>query len=286
MRQMKIAQSITNRDAGSFDKYLTDISRIDLLTVEEEIVLTRKIKKGDKAAKEKLIKANLRFVISVAKRYQSKDLRLGDLISEGNLGLIKAAERFDETKGFKFISFAVWWIRQSIMQAIQDQRRMVRLPGNQTLGIMKINKATEKLEQELERLPTYEELSEATELSVEKIVDYLLSAPMTYSLDMHANDDSEFCLMDTITNENSPESDAILIGESFKTDLNRMLMVLPEREQKILQLFYGLNNETPLTLDDMIPVFDLSKERIRQLKDKALKTLRTHFKRTPISNYN
>lgn len=285
MRQLKIAQSITNRDTDSIDKYLTDIGRIDLLTIEEELSLAKRIKKGDTAALDKLVKTNLRFVVSVAKKYQNRGLQLADLISEGNLGLIKAAHRFDDTKGFKFISFAVWWIRQSIMQALADQKRMIRLPGNQVLGIIKINKAADLLEQQLERLPTYEELSVATELSQEKVADYLSSAPLSYSLDMTTNEESGFTLMDTLANDNVPNTDALMITESLSEDLNRTLGVLPEREKWIITLFFGLDNHTALTLDDMVEVFNLSKERIRQLKDRALKTLRQNCRTPYLAEY-
>lgn len=285
MRQLKIAPSITNRDSESIDKYLTDIGRIDLVNVEEELNLARRIKKGDKAALDKLVKTNLRFVVSVAKKYQNRGLQLADLISEGNLGLIKAAERFDDTKGFKFISFAVWWIRQSIMQALADQKRMIRLPGNQVLGIIKINKASDLLEQKLERLPTYEELSQATELSEDKVSDYLSSAPLSFSLDMTANDESGFSLLDSLANTNVPNTDAQMITESLSEDLQRTLGVLPEREKWIITLFFGLDNHTALTLDDMVGVFNLSKERIRQLKDRALKTLRQHCRTPYLAEY-
>lgn len=285
MRQLKIAQSITNRDTDSIDKYLTDIGRIDLLSIDEELSLAKRIKKGDTVALDKLVKTNLRFVVSVAKKYQNRGLQLADLISEGNLGLIKAAHRFDDTKGFKFISFAVWWIRQSIMQALADQKRMIRLPGNQVLGIIKINKAADLLEQKLERLPTYEELSIATELSQEKVADYLSSAPLSYSLDMTTNEESGFTLMDTLANDNVPSTDALMMTESLSEDLNRTLGVLPEREKWIITLFFGLDNHTALTLDDMVEVFNLSKERIRQLKDRALKTLRQNCRTPYLAEY-
>jgi len=285
MRQLKIAQSITNRDTDSIDKYLTDIGRIDLLSIDEELSLAKRIKKGDTVALDKLVKTNLRFVVSVAKKYQNRGLQLADLISEGKLGLIKAAHRFDDTKGFKFISFAVWWIRQSIMQALADQKRMIRLPGNQVLGIIKINKAADLLEQKLERLPTYEELSVATELSQEKVADYLSSAPLSYSLDMTTNEESGFTLMDTLANDNVPNTDALMMTESLSEDLNRTLGVLPEREKWIITLFFGLDNHTALTLDDMVEVFNLSKERIRQLKDRALKTLRQNCRTPYLAEY-
>lgn len=285
MRQLKIAPSITNRDSESIDKYLTDIGRIDLVNVEEELNLARRIKKGDKAALDKLVKTNLRFVVSVAKKYQNRGLQLADLISEGNLGLIKAAERFDDTKGFKFISFAVWWIRQSIMQALADQKRMIRLPGNQVLGIIKINKASDLLEQKLERLPTYEEISQETELSADKVSDYLSSAPLSFSLDMTTNEESGFSLLDSLANTNVPNTDAQMMTESLSEDLQRTLGVLPEREKWIITLFFGLDNHTALTLDDMVEVFNLSKERIRQLKDRALKTLRQQCRTPYLAEY-
>ncbi|EDM35739.1 RNA polymerase sigma-70 factor [Pedobacter sp. BAL39] len=285
MRQLKIGQSITNRETNSIDKYLTDIGRIGLLSVEEELGLARRIKKGDEAALDKLVKTNLRFVVSVAKKYQNKGLQLADLISEGNLGLIKAAQRFDDTKGFKFISFAVWWIRQSIMQALADQKRMIRLPGNQVLGIIKINKAADELEQVLERAPTYEELAMATEFSEAKVADYLDSAPLSYSLDMTTHEESDFSLMDTLVNENTPDTDELMMKESMSEDVRRSLSILPEREKWIIIFFFGLDNHTALTLDDMTDVFQLSKERIRQLKDRALKTLKTSCRKSFLAEY-
>lgn len=284
MRQIKIGQSITNRDSDSFDRYLTDISKIPLLTAEQEEDLARRIRRGDAVALELLIKANLRFVISVAKKYQSTTLQLGDMISVGNIGLIKAAQRFDETKGFKFISFAVWWIRQCILQANQEGKRMIRLPGNQVIGIMKINKALEVLEQELQRLPTNQELAMSTDLPEDKIIDYQMNSPMTYSLDMKTNDETELGLMDTLANENSPAADASLIEESNRHNINIMLNLLPKRQQKILKLFFGLDG-TKLTLDDMVEILNLSKERIRQLKDNGLKTIRSKCENTHLA-YN
>ena len=277
MRALKISQSITNRNADSIEKYLTDIGKIDLISAEEEIILARKIKKGDQAAMERLIKTNLRFVVSVAKKYQNKGLPLADLINEGNLGLIKAAGRFDETKGFKFISFAVWWIRQCIMQAIADHNRIVRLPANQVAGITRINKCSIELEQRLERMPTLGELSDAVDMSEEKVNDHLHNAPMSYSLDMQSNEDG-FTLMDVLEQNVIPDTDADLLNNSMTEDLGRLMRILPIRAQEIIVLFYGLGGQPALNLDDIADKYNLGRERVRQIKDKGLKTLRETLK--------
>lgn len=280
MRQLRISQSITNRNTDSLEKYLNDIGKINLLEGDEEIRLATTIREGDRAALDKLVNANLRFVVSVAKKYQDKGLRLADLISEGNLGLIKAAKRYDHTKGFKFISFAVWWIRQSIICAIADQKRLVRLPGNQIVGITKVNRAIEILEQELERAPSTREIAENLDITEDRIIDFQYNSPLSYSLDVLINEESGFTLMDTVPDHNIPVTDASLMEESRAQDLQRFLGVLPKREQQILCLYYGLYGYPETTLDDMIPIFNLSKERIRQLKDKALKTLRLNAKKS------
>lgn len=285
MRQLRISQSITNRNTDSLEKYLNDIGKIDLLDIDEEIRLATVIQEGDRAALDKLVNANLRFVVSVAKKYQDKGLRLADLISEGNVGLIKAATRYDHTKGFKFISFAVWWIRQSIICAIAEQKRLVRLPGNQIVGITKINKAAEALEQQLERNPSLGEIAEMLELPEDKVADFHSNSSLSHSLDMLINEESGFTLMDTIASESEPNADHQLLQESLTDDLRRFLQVLPEREQKIISLYYGLYGYSETTLDDMVYIFDLSKERIRQLKDKALKTLRRHAKSCYMTGY-
>ena len=285
MRQLKIEQSITNRDSDSIEKYLYDIARIDLLSVEEEISLAQKIKTGDQMALDRLVKANLRFVVSVAKKYQNQGIRLSDLIAEGNLGLIKAAKRFDETKGFKFISFAVWWIRQSIMIAIAEQKRMVRLPANQIGGIMRINKAMGELEQRLERQPSLEEVCEFIELSEEKVVDYLYNAPMTTSLDAVIAEESGFTLAETIADPNAEKADTTLIEGSVAIDIKRLMKRLPEREKVILSMFYGLGGGTAIGLDEIGYKLKLGKERVRQIKDKALKTLRAEKPKAYMMEY-
>ena len=285
MRQLKIEQSITNRDSDSIEKYLYDIARIDLLSVEEEIALAQKIRKGDQGALDRLVKANLRFVVSVAKKYQNQGIRLSDLIAEGNLGLIKAAQRFDETKGFKFISFAVWWIRQSIMIAIAEQKRMVRLPANQIGGIMRINKAMGELEQKLERQPSLEEVSEFIELSEDKVVDYLFHAPMTTSLDAVIAEESGFTLAETIEDENSEKADTTVLQSSVLIDIKRLMKRLPEREKEILSMFYGLGGNTAIGLDEIGYKMKLGKERVRQIKDKALKTLRSEKPKAYMMEY-
>lgn len=273
MKRLKIAQSITNRDSDSIERYLNELRKIDLLNIEEEVNLTTRIRSGDQAALHKLIKSNLRFVVSIAKKYQDKGLKLGDLISEGNIGLIKAAHRFDATKGFKFITFAVWWIRQSILLAIEEQRYLVRLPGNQMVGFNKVSKASIKLEQELERMPTIEELAEQTEFAEDKVADYISNAAVPYSLDRVVNDSSDLTLIDIIEDRSLPGPDHITLSSSLSADLNMALNVLPKREQKIMVLFYGMNGYPETKLEDMEVIFNLSRERIRQLKDKAHRTL-------------
>jgi RNA polymerase primary sigma factor len=285
MRQLKIEQSITNRDSDSIEKYLYDIARIDLLSVEEEITLAQKVKEGDQSALDRLVKANLRFVVSVAKKYQNQGMRLSDLIAEGNLGLIKAAQRFDETKGFKFISFAVWWIRQSIMMAIAEQKRMVRLPANQIGGIMKINKAMGELEQRLERAPSMEEVCEFIELPEEKVMDYLFHAPMTTSLDAVIAEESGFTLAETIEDKNVEKTDSTLLQSSVSVDIVRLMRRLPEREKEILSMFYGLGGNNAIGLDEIGYKMKLGKERVRQIKDKALKTLRSEKPKAYMMEY-
>lgn len=282
MRALKISQSITNRNSDSIEKYLADIAKIELLSAEEEINLARKIKTGDQAAMDKLVKTNLRFVVSVAKKYQNRGLALADLINEGNLGLIKAAGRFDDTKGFKFISFAVWWIRQNIMQAISEHNRVVRLPANQVAGIMRIKKCSSELEQQLEREPTLAELSELVEMSEEKINDHLWNAPMSYSLDMQSTEDG-FTLMDVLEQAGEPEPDAVLMLDSRNDELSRLLQALPVRAQEIITLFYGLYDHPALSLDDIAAKYNLGRERVRQIKDQGLKQLRFRVKSSLVS---
>lgn len=285
MRHLRISQSITNRKVDSLERYLNEIGKIELLSSDEEVTVAIKAREGDVEAFNKLIKANLRFVVSVAKSYQEHGLRLSDLISEGNKGLIKAGSRFDPSKGFKFISFAVWWIRQSMISAIAYQKRTVRLPGNQILGVTKTRKAIDKLIQLLERTPSVSEVAEWMDIPEEKIVDYILSAPSATSLDALISEDSEMTIKDTIPNENAPSADDKLREESFLVDLSRFLNILSKREQKIIFYYYGLYEHPVVTLDDMVSIFKLSKERIRQLKDQALKTLRTSAKSELLREY-
>jgi len=273
MKQFRIVRSITRRDSDSLERYLNDIGKIDLLSVEDEISLAARIRNGDIGALQQLVKGNLRFVVSVAKKYQERGLKLGDLISEGNIGLIKAASRFDDTKGFKFISFAVWWIRQSILLAIAEQKRLVRLPINQVQAIETINRAIIELEQRLERMPTVEELVAHTALTTDKIACYLNSTVKPYSLDHITDEKSGFTLLDIIGDKSIPGSDHLTFTTSLLVDLNRSLSILPKREQKILMLFYGINGYPQTSLDDMEPIFNLGRDRIRKLRDKAHKTL-------------
>ena len=280
MRQLKITQSITNRESQSLDKYLHEIGKVDLITAEEEVILARKIREGDQAALERLTKTNLRFVVSVAKQYQNQGLTLGDLINEGNLGLIKAAKRFDETKGFKFISYAVWWIRQSILQAIAEQSRIVRLPLNQVGSLSKISKAFSKLEQEFEREPSPEELAEILETTVEKISDTLSNSGRHVSMDAPFVQGEENTLLDVLENH-EPNTDSNLINESLSEEIRRSLSTLTEREREIIVLFFGLSTNHPLSLEEIGEKFNLTRERVRQIKDKALQRLR-HTSRSKI----
>lgn len=280
MRQLKITQSITNRESQSLDKYLHEIGKVDLITAEEEVILAQKIRAGDQAALERLTKTNLRFVVSVAKQYQNQGLTLGDLINEGNLGLIKAAKRFDETKGFKFISYAVWWIRQSILQAIAEQSRIVRLPLNQVGSLSKISKAFSKLEQEYEREPSPEELADQLETTVEKISDTLSNSGRHVSMDAPFVQGEENTLLDVLENRD-PNTDNSLIDESLSEEIKRSLATLTDREREIIVLFFGLGSNQPLSLEEIGEQFSLTRERVRQIKDKALQRLR-HASRSRI----
>ncbi len=281
MRQLKITQSITNRESQSLDKYLHEIGKVDLINAEEEVILAQRIREGDQAALERLTKCNLRFVVSVAKQYQNQGLTLGDLINEGNLGLIKAAKRFDETKGFKFISYAVWWIRQSILQAIAEQSRIVRLPLNQVGSLSKISKAFSKLEQEYEREPSPEELAEIMETTVDKISDTLSNSGRHVSMDAPFITGEENTLLDVLENRDSPNTDSILINESLSEEIRRSLSSLTEREREIIVLFFGLGMNQPLSLEEIGEKFGLTRERVRQIKDKALQRLR-HTSRSKV----
>ena len=274
MRQLKITKSITNRESASLDKYLLEIGREELLTAEEEVVLARKIKDGDQEALEKLTKGNLRFVVSVAKQYQNQGLALPDLINEGNLGLIKAAQRFDETRGFKFISYAVWWIRQSILQAVAEQSRIVRLPLNLVGALNKINKAFSKLEQEFERKPSHGELADALEMPVEKVHDTIKISGRHISIDTPFVAGEENSLMDILENEDSPQADKGLLSESLQKEIERSLSTLTEKEREIIILVFGIGMNHGLTLEEVGAKFDLTRERVRQIKEKALGRLR------------
>lgn len=273
MRQLKITKSITNRESASLDKYLQEIGKEELITVEEEVELAQRIRKGDQRALEKLTRANLRFVVSVAKQYQNQGLSLPDLINEGNLGLIKAAEKFDETRGFKFISYAVWWIRQSILQALAEQSRIVRLPLNQVGSLNKINKAFSRFEQEHERRPSPEELAEALDLPAEKVADTLRVSGRHISVDAPFVEGEDNSLLDVLVNDDSPVADRTLINESLSTEVERALATLTERERDIIRLFFGINCQE-MTLEEIGEKFGLTRERVRQIKEKAIRRLR------------
>ena len=273
MRQLKITKSITNRESASLDKYLQEIGKEDLITVEEEVELAQRIRKGDQKALEKLTRANLGFVVSVAKQYQNQGLSLPDLINEGNLGLIKAAEKFDETRGFKFISYAVWWIRQSILQALAEQSRIVRLPLNQVGSLNKINKAFSRFEQENERRPSPEELADSLDLPAEKVADTLRVSGRHISVDAPFVEGEDNSLLDVLVNDDSPIADRTLINESLSTEVERALSTLTERERDIIKLFFGINTQE-MTLEEIGEKFGLTRERVRQIKEKAIRRLR------------
>ncbi len=284
MRQLKITKSITNRESASLDKYLQEIGKEDLITVEEEVELAQRIRKGDQAALEKLTKANLRFVVSVAKQYQNQGLSLPDLINEGNLGLIKAAEKFDETRGFKFISYAVWWIRQSILQALAEQSRIVRLPLNQVGSLNKINKAFAKFEQEHERTPSPEELANALDLPKEKVSDTLRVSGRHVSVDAPFADGEDNSLLDVLVNSDSPNADRGLISESLGTEVERALSTLTEREKDIVKYFFGIGCQE-MTLEEIGEQFGLTRERVRQIKEKAIRRLRHNSRSKLLKSY-
>ena len=278
MRQLKITKSITNRESASLDKYLQEIGREDLITVEEEVELAQRIRSGDRVALEKLTRANLRFVVSVAKQYQNQGLSLPDLINEGNLGLIKAAEKFDETRGFKFISYAVWWIRQSILQALAEQSRIVRLPLNQVGSLNKINKAFSKFEQENERRPSPEELAEVLDIPVDKIADTMKVSGRHISVDAPFVEGEDNSLLDVMINDDSPNADRALINESLSKEIERVLIfTLSDRERDIVKKFFGLGIPE-MTLEEIGDEFGLTRERVRQIKEKAIRKLRPNAK--------
>jgi len=271
---VKITKQYTNRESQSLDKYLQEIGKVDLLTPDEEIDLAKRIKKGDQRSLEKLTKANLRFVVSVAKQYQNQGLSLGDLINEGNLGLIKAAKRFDETRGFKFISYAVWWIRQSILQALAEQSRIVRLPLNRVGALNKIGKAFSQLEQEFEREPSASELAEELDMSVFEVADTLKISGRHLSVDAPFAQGEDNRLLDVIQDERQPSPDSILMEESLKEEVKRALATLSEREAEVIRLYFGLQKEHSLTLEEIGEKFNLTRERVRQIKEKAIRRLR------------
>ncbi len=284
MKQLKITKSITNRESASLDKYLQEIGREDLIVVEEEVELAQRIRKGDRAALEKLTKANLRFVVSVAKQYQNQGLSLPDLINEGNLGLIKAAEKFDETRGFKFISYAVWWIRQSILQALAEQSRIVRLPLNQVGSLNKISKAYSKFEQENERRPSPDELAEELDLPVDKISDTLKVSGRHISVDAPFVEGEDNSLLDVLVNDDSPMADRTLVNESLSREIDRALDTLTEREKAIIQMFFGIGRQE-MTLEEIGDEFNLTRERVRQIKEKAIRRLRQNSKNKLLKSY-
>ncbi len=285
MRQLKITKSITNRESASLDKYLQEIGREELITADEEVVLAKKIRDGDQGALEKLTKSNLRFVVSVAKQYQNQGLSLPDLINEGNLGLIKAAKRFDETRGFKFISYAVWWIRQSILQALAEQSRIVRLPLNQVGSLNKINKAFSKLEQQFEREPSAEELSDILELPQDKVADTMRVSGRHVSMDAPFVNGEENSLLDVLVNHDSPRADNMLMTESLQREIERSLSTLTERERDVVKLFFGIGINHGLTLEEIGAKFDLTRERVRQIKEKAIRRLRHNSRSKLLKTY-
>ena len=274
MRQLKISKQITNRESQSLDKYLQEIGRVDLITAEEEVILAKRIQNGDRLALEKLTKANLRFVVSVSKQYQNQGLTLGDLINEGNLGLIKAAQRFDETRGFKFISYAVWWIRQSILQAIAEQSRIVRLPLNKVGSLNRIGKAFSQLEQKYEREPTEEELSEVLDISIVEIGETLRSSGKHVSVDAPFSDSDDNSLLDVISSNDEPNPDCNLMQQSLCIEIENAFSVLNRREADVLRFYFGLSGNGVLSLEEIGEKFSLTRERVRQIKEKSIKRLR------------
>jgi len=285
MRQLKISKSITNRDTASLDKYLADIGKEEMITPEEEVELARRIKNGDEVALEKLAKANLRFVVSVAKQYQNQGLSLPDLINEGNVGLIKAARRFDETRGFKFISYAVWWIRQSILQAIAEQSRIVRLPLNQVGSINRIKKEVSRLEQIHQRPPTLEELCASLDLPEHKVADALKMNTHTISMDAPLPQDEDTKFIDTFVSDEITHTDALLMRESLSREIEAVLSTLNEKERDVIAMFFGINCSHEYTLDEIGDKFNLSRERVRQIKEKAIRRLKQNSKNRNLKMY-
>ena len=274
MRQLKIVKQVTNRDTASLEKYLHEIGKVDLISAEEEVALAQRIRQGDIGALEKLTKANLRFVVSVSKQYQNQGLSLQDLINEGNLGLIKAAQRFDETRGFKFISYAVWWIRQSIMQALAEQSRIVRLPLNRIGSLNKINKAYAKLEQEYEREPDSKEIADMLQVDEDEIKTSIRNNGRHISMDAPLLNDDDNNLYDLISSDEAPNPDTELINDSLKIEIERAISTLTAREADVLRLYFGLNRKVPLSLDEIAEKYELSRERVRQIKERAIRRLK------------
>ena len=281
MRQLKITKQVTNRETASLDKYLQEIGKVDLITAEEEVELAQRIKAGDQTALEKLTKANLRFVVSVAKQYQNQGLTLPDLINEGNLGLIKAAQRFDETRGFKFISYAVWWIRQSILQALAEQSRIVRLPLNKIGSINKINKTYAFLEQAHERAPSAEEIAKELDMTINDVKESLKNSGRHVSMDAPLVEGEDSNLYDVLNSGESPNPDKTLLNESLRTEIERALETLTPREADVVRLYFGLGNQHAMTLEEIGETFDLTRERVRQIKEKAIRRLK-HTSRSKI----
>lgn len=284
MRQLKITKSITNRESASLEKYLQEIGHEELLTVEEEVELARRIRKGDEKALEQLTRANLRFVVSVAKQYQNQGMSLPDLINEGNVGLIKAARKFDETRGFKFISYAVWWIRQSILQAIAEQSRLVRLPLNQVGSMNKINRMLNKFEQENERRPSVDEIADNVDLPEDKISDALKISAHHVSVDAPFNDGEDNSLLDVLPNGDTPMADKELVMESLRNEISRALQTLNDRERKIIQAFFGIG-QSEMTLEEIGEKYGLTRERVRQIKEKAIRRLRHNTQNKMLKAY-
>ena len=285
MRQLKIQKQITNRETASLDKYLQEVAKVELITADEEAALARRIKEGDDIALEKLTKANLRFVVSVAKQYQNQGLGLGDLISEGNLGLIKAASRFDETRGFKFISYAVWWIRQSIMQAIAEHARLVRLPLNRIGNLNKINRAFRDLEQRFEREPTAEEIASQIGMTEEEVIQNLSLKNRHVSVDAPIGESEEGTMLDLLVSEELLDPDEVLITDSLKIEIDRSLNTLTQREREVVSWFYGLSGSTALTLEEIGHKLGLTRERVRQIKEKAVRRLRHSNRSKGLKSY-
>ena len=284
MRQLKISKSITNRESASLDKYLQEIGHEELLTTDQEVELAQRIRKGDKRALERLTKANLRFVVSVAKQYQNQGLSLPDLINEGNVGLIKAAEKFDETRGFKFISYAVWWIRQSILKAIAEQSRLVRLPLNQVGSVNKITRELNKFEQEHERKPSVDEIAERVDLPEDKIADAMKANSRHVSMDAPIADGEDSSMIDFLAGDSS-NTDRELAIESLKAEVSRILKLLTDKEQKVLRAFFGIDGSPEMTLDEIGEKYNLTRERVRQIKEKALRRLRHNTKNKLLKSY-